>query len=336
MREFESECLAHLVWCQGTSLEDVVEWSITEVNATEESSLLSAKRRLYADARKEPGENASDWAKDHVARWDQLPMKPEAVLSQQQREYLFAVEVVYMDVLRSVNAAILQWRKRVGLGKIVASFGQRVQTLTRSSQDEFSARTTEAAAMQERVERLRMLSDYIRRIASTLYDQQVAIISSEVIRAFKKRLPALCASAVPVHIAEEAVRQSVSEFQSRVEELGRGGQFSLVAPGHDVTAAADGSGLSESLQQLLVDYPDSPAGKLSQLREMEALARRSSSSKKKGGRGINPSLSLVGMLRLPGTGNLQGLVGYGARLFGLPVDLLLGVDNNSDDSLEVW
>ncbi len=176
-----------------------------------------------------------------------------------------------------------------------------------------------------------MLGDYIRSIAKTLYDQQVAIILSDVTRSFKTRLPALSAAGVPALSAQDAVRRSVSEFQSRVEELRSDDQLDLLSSGQGDGAA----GLTESLERLLVDYADSPAGKLAQMRQIEAIARKSSSSKKKGKRGIMPSLSLVGMLRLPGAGNLQGLVGYGARLMGLPVDLLLGVDNNSDDSFEV-
>jgi hypothetical protein len=42
------------------------------------------------------------------------------------------------------------------------------------------------------------------------------------------------------------------------------------------------------------------------------------------------SLSLVGMLRPPGFGNLQGFVGYATSLLGLPLDLLLGVQNDGD------
>ena len=58
--------------------------------------------------------------------------------------------------------------------------------------------------------------------------------------------------------------------------------------------------------------------------------------KKKGGiglgknRAVNIGLNLVGMLRPPGFGNLQGFVGYQTGIFGLPLDLLFGVQNDGD------
>ena len=36
------------------------------------------------------------------------------------------------------------------------------------------------------------------------------------------------------------------------------------------------------------------------------------------------------MLRPPGFGNLQGYMGYSTSMLGLPLDLLLGVQNDGD------
>lgn len=44
----------------------------------------------------------------------------------------------------------------------------------------------------------------------------------------------------------------------------------------------------------------------------------------------NIALNLVGMLRPPGLGNLQGFVGYATSLLGLPLDLMLGVHNDGE------
>ena len=65
------------------------------------------------------------------------------------------------------------------------------------------------------------------------------------------------------------------------------------------------------------------------MRSMDKLVKKP--KKKKGKRAINFVLSLVGMLRPPGYGNLQGFVGYsGLSMFGVPVETLLGVQNDGD------
>ena len=60
------------------------------------------------------------------------------------------------------------------------------------------------------------------------------------------------------------------------------------------------------------------------------MDKQTKKPKKKKGRAVNLGLSLVGMLRPPGYGNLQGFAGYSTGLFGLPLDLLLGVQNDGD------
>ena len=45
---------------------------------------------------------------------------------------------------------------------------------------------------------------------------------------------------------------------------------------------------------------------------------------------LGVSFQLVGMLRPPGFGNLQGYIGYASSLLGFPLDLLLGIQNDGD------
>jgi hypothetical protein len=62
-----------------------------------------------------------------------------------------------------------------------------------------------------------------------------------------------------------------------------------------------------------------------------AAANAGRGRKRKGlAKALGLSLSLVGMLRPPGFGNLQGFVGYATSLLGLPLDLLLGMQNDGD------
>jgi hypothetical protein len=52
--------------------------------------------------------------------------------------------------------------------------------------------------------------------------------------------------------------------------------------------------------------------------------------RKKRARVFGVSLSLVGMLRLPGRGGFQGVVNYAANILNTPVDFLLGVQNDGE------
>jgi hypothetical protein len=61
---------------------------------------------------------------------------------------------------------------------------------------------------------------------------------------------------------------------------------------------------------------------ISKFSNLFAMARRMWS--------VRTSLQLVGMLRPPGYGNLQGYVGYSTGLLGLPLDLLFGFQNDGD------
>jgi hypothetical protein len=79
------------------------------------------------------------------------------------------------------------------------------------------------------------------------------------------------------------------------------------------------------------EFGESSFGRLEQLKKVEKLAKKQGGgSGSKGKRAINLGLNLVGMLRPPGYGNLQGFVGYSTALLGLPLELLMGVHNDGD------
>ena len=87
--------------------------------------------------------------------------------------------------------------------------------------------------------------------------------------------------------------------------------------------------LSPSILQLLAsDFPETAAARLEEVRKVEKSTKRP--PKTKGQKIVNIGLNLVGMLRPPGFGNLQGFFGYSTGFLGLPLELLLGVQNDGD------
>lgn len=82
-------------------------------------------------------------------------------------------------------------------------------------------------------------------------------------------------------------------------------------------------------------FPESNVAKLAELRKAEAISRKPPRRRKKRGlnigwKGLNVALDLVGMLRPPGYGNLQGFLAYSAGLLGVPLNIMLGMQNDGD------
>lgn len=246
---------------------------------------------------------------------------PRAVLSPAQRESLLAIELAYTSCIELIEAATTQWRQRIGSGKIVGKFGVRAQELLERIQKTFFEKTRGSLMIRDRAERSQQLTAAIQATALGVFRQQLSIAQTKCTADFKKDLVALAAADDDSVQTEEQqlLRKSVFSFRSMATEL------EVDSLGLSATAAVEE--FSNSLQTIASEFPESPAAKLEAVRKLE---KQSKKGKKKGSRAVNIGLNLVGMLRPPGYGNLQGFVGYATSLLGLPLDLMLGVQNDGD------
>ena len=186
----------------------------------------------------------------------------------------------------------------------------------------FSSTIIGALTVRDRADRARQLEDYLLTAVTELFRQQLAILQSSTTTSFRRALVKLASSAEGLKPDEEqqALRKALFDLRAaasdmEIESLG-------------LTSAAMQAEMSSSLQALATEFPETAAAKLEEVKKIEKQTKKP--AKKKGKRGINPSLNLVGMLRPPGFGNLQGFLGYSTGLLGLPLELLLGVQNDGD------
>jgi hypothetical protein len=262
---------------------------------------------------------------------------------QRQRESLYAVEVAYTAGLTQADVAMSQWQARIASGRTVGKFASRVGALLAAVRKDFNQRTAGAEAVRERGQRLLLLRDHVLTAAQRLFRQQLLIHEFAVVNSYRKELLRLVSrpGGVGGEDDEETARLGEEEQQAALRQA----VFDFKTISADLEDEALGFSLTEErvaevtgvLETILKDFPESPGAKLEEVKKVERLARAKAKGfggkgrKKKGvAKALGVSLSLVGMLRPPGFGNLQGFIGYATSMLGLPLDLLLGVQNDGD------
>ncbi|KAJ1439662.1 hypothetical protein B484DRAFT_476861 [Ochromonadaceae sp. CCMP2298] len=329
------------LWAEEHSgdLSSALTLKVVTVSSFEPEALEQAKQRLVEALVKGipvDGELASSLP----AKWGELPDTPTPALSPRQRESLYAVEVAYTAGLTQADVAMSQWQARIASGRTVGKFASRVAQLLAAVRKDFNQRTAGAEAVRERGERLRLLREHVLTSAQRLFRQQLLIHEFAVVNSFRKELLLLVASSGPEGDEEEA-RRGEEEQQTALRQA----VFDFKTVSAELEDEALGFSLTEErvaevtgvLEGILKEFPESPGAKLEEVKKVERLARAKSRGlggkgrKKKGvAKALGVSLSLVGMLRPPGFGNLQGFVGYATSMLGLPLELLLGVQNDGD------
>ena len=190
--------------------------------------------------------------------------------------------------------------------------------------------------------------------ANVLLKNQFTLLQNRATRDFRALLLKKAGQSKTKPWAETADAESIKvDLGSREEQeqLLRNAAYAFQKSCSDLVGVLDiditqiYSDAKDSLQEILDTFSDTPAARLLLLRQLDKQTRDSanrltgSSKAKKGGKGgrkgfglkgLNIGLNLVGMLRPPGYGNLQGFAGYATSLFGLPLDLLLGFQNDGD------
>jgi hypothetical protein len=232
------------------------------------------------------------------------------------------VEAAYTSGISQIESMVGQWQSRTGEGKIVGKFGERVQLLLDSVRKSYNARTVGTLTVRDRAERARQLDLYLATAVGELFRQQLETLQGATSIKFRKALVKLAASREGLQPEEEqqALRKALFDLRAEtadleVESLG-------------LSSAALHTQVSTALQALLTEFPETAAARLEEVRKVEKNTKRP--PKRKGQRAVNIGLNLVGMLRPAGFGNLQGFMGYSTLFAGLPLELLLGVQNDGD------
>lgn len=285
-----------------------------------EESLASLQAALTEVTSSQPLLDASKVASSIHSKWVSLSSEvPKPVYTQEEKKSLFIIESAFAHSLSQIEASVAAWQRRVGgSGRLVGKFADRVRALNRSVQDTYKLKTAGTITIRERNRRLQDLKDIIKQSTTTLFNQQLAIVQSKISSNLKKSLLAI---AEPSKESElQALRNALFDFKTAVADL------EIEELGLKLTSTVV-SEVSSKLQTIATELPESPMAKLAEAKKLEEQAK---APKKKGARGFNVALNLVGMLRPPGFGNLQGYANYATSLLGLPLELLLGFQNDGD------
>ena len=243
-------------------------------------------------------------------------------LTKAEKRSLLAVESCFASCAVHVDAAIMDWQVRASSGRVLGKFKQRVRDLIAFLDNKYYSSTDGSIMNKERIERGRLLVETVQVAATNIFNQQTSLLQSQAIAKFKKSLQQLAREhdVIPSEISLQMMRQTLFDFRNNVLELELD-EFAL-------SSEPMQGELSALLQELLKEYPESTSAKLASISNMDRKVERSNQKKK--GKVINIGLSMVGMLRPPGYGNLQGYAGYATSLLGMPLELLFGIQNDGD------
>lgn len=189
-------------------------------------------------------------------------------------------------------------------------------------QTRFRTRTLGCTLAKEKADRIRQLLDIVQTSVASLFRQQLLILQQDSIRSFRKTLQSAISgddTTLPERL-QQNLKQALFEFRAKSADID--------VPAFSLSSEALYADVSSSLEGLLKDFPESATAKLATLKKLERQVRKQ--KKKPGNRAINLALSIVGMIRPPGNGNLQGWGTYASSVSGIPLDFLFGIQNDGD------
>ena len=140
---------------------------------------------------------------------------------QAQRQSLLRVESAYTAGIAQIESVTGGWQARIGDGKIVGKFGERVQQLLVSVRKAYNARTMGSVTVRDRADRSRQLDQHLITIVTELFSQQLNNLKASTIIKFRKQLVSLSASQKGLTSEEEqqALRRALFDLRAASSDL---------------------------------------------------------------------------------------------------------------------
>lgn len=341
------------IWTESYSkirISDAIVLKVVIVNVSDPATIVQATQVLLSDVSTSTTSVVStsssavvlkDFASLLHSKWQIIPTELRPILSSVQKESLYVVEMAYIAGLTQIDITLSQWQSRVSGGKTIGKFANRVSELLKSVKSDFNKKVVGLThqVVRERGERLRLLKEHVLTSSDRLFRQQLLIIEFTVTNKFRKDLINLLSQdnvdeAKRKEQEQLVLRKAIFEYKTLATDL-EDTKLGLILTDDKINE------FSSTLNTILTEFPESSTAKLEEIKkvEREAKSKNKNISSGGGGRGrkrkgvakaLGISMQLVGMLRPPGYGNLQGFIGYATSLLGLPLELLLGVQNDGD------
>ena len=353
-----------------SSLSDVLQLNIVPIKQSELSSIVKANdvfTNPNYPISSSPSSSSSSLVRQQIApllysKWKSISSELHPILSNLQKQSLYKIELAYIAGLTQADIIISQWQKRVTSGKIIGKYATRLSGLLLNIKNDYNKniinniKNTKGGSnsiIRERSERLKLLNDYILIAGERLFRQQIIIIEYIIINKFRDNLLLLLQNNDKVdsnvdddndstnnennnlrESEQNLLRKCIFEYKTKISDL-EDEKLNLILTEEKVNE------FTTILTTVLSEFPESSQAKLLEIKKLEKKVKKKNKKNNSvnNGRGrkrkgvaklLGISLQLVGMLRPPGFGNLQGYVGYATSLLGFPLDLLLGIQNDGD------
>lgn len=326
-------------------LSDKIDLTVFQSNDINE---LKRDVSLFVNQSPLPSFEAASFAERLTTAWSTVPILPRPLLNKIDEINLYNLEKAYVRDVQQIEMATVQMQKRVSSGKVLINFPQRIQKLLQIVLADFNIHVSGSTMIRERAEKSKNLKDHVMRAATSLFDQQVVIKENEVMEVFRKELSEIYSEgnygdlpetkvagddeeATPATISlsnsvNQLIRKTSLDFKLSVKELEEEG-LGLVVNKNVIDE------FTVKIETFARQFPESNEAKLLDIKKMEKEVSKTPRKQKRSKFGaIAASLSLVGMLRPAGFGNLQGFIGYATSLLGFPTDFLIGFQNDGESA----
>jgi hypothetical protein len=289
---------------------------------------------------------------------------------QDQLQSLFQIEEAYLQCTAQAEKTLERWRVRVtspaplasllpaslAASPTVGQFGVQAERLLDDMRAVFLASTRGGLMVKERTTRLGQLMRLLSGEVSSLFRLQIQSLQFDAEQKMRRELlrlaaetPSASATRSAGAIAESGVnreedgakdsdRSAADEARGAVLQTfkARAAPLEVASLGLVVTEELLAS-VSHTLRQICDDFASSPTARALALRQLERAVQEGALAEGEEGVGrkrrFGAALTVVGLIRPPGLGNLQGVISSTEPfLLGglLPVSLVLGVQNDAD------
>ncbi|RYG61017.1 hypothetical protein EON64_18885, partial [archaeon] len=201
-------------------------------------------------------------------------------LLQSEKQALYEVEAAYAHCVHQAELSLNLLQRRLDSGKCIPSFAPRVQTLYSDVCNEYVKRTQGNMMVQEKIERLGMLRQYVYAHIEKMFNEQVGIKENEVMHILKKELVRVYTKHTGEGMKEElnkVMRKSLLDFATYINSIEIADGVGGVDEGRGTGDAGKGGihlparvmeAFSERLKTLVDEFPESPEAKLADIHKV--------------------------------------------------------------------
>jgi hypothetical protein len=249
----------------------------------------------------------------------------------------------YTQNARAIRARTASWKQRVARNMLVDRFGSQATALYKAVLQNYDYETCSlagGAAASYRLAQRAKLEESLARTISDLFTKQISLLEQSSIKQLEKRLLQLrkkdALAKVNSKADPEAAKARMAREYDDVAAAVRAAAFTfdtkgaeLEVPPLSLKKSAASREMATKLDVALNKFDSNPMAQLQDMKLISKTTSRQAPIKKKQ-KGTEPSVdigvSLVGMFRPDGYGNLSGYAGYTLG----PHTITVGVQNDAD------